>query len=168
MTTFSAPWGNYLLKDLVEALPPEAISWWPQTLGWQLVYLIVFITLIRKTIEKIKIYKRNAYRREALLWLDGLPTYDQAKPQEIYRKLPTLIRKTAIAAFSREQVAQLSGNDWETWLDEQCPASCFSKNCPNLLHQLAYAPRITIGSEKMLVLIQQIKQWIELHRSQYD
>ena len=73
-------------------------------MGWQIVLILLVIYLLRKTYLAVKRYQRNAYRRDALTWLDKLPEYNPDHPAEVFRQLPTLLRKTALCAYSRKAV----------------------------------------------------------------
>lgn len=159
---FDKPWGNYLLEKIVETKPPNDISWLPQTLGWQMVFSFSLIYLAYRIYLGIKAYQENKYRRDALKWLANFDSDDES----FYRQLPALIRKTAIAAFGRNQVVPLSGAPWEQWLDAHCEQTNFSKQCPLMLHQLAFAKQITFSLDEKQALKRQVSLWIKHHRRQ--
>lgn len=159
---FEKPWGNYLLENIVETKPPNAISWLPQTLGWQIVFTFLLLYLGYRIYLSIKTYQKNAYRREALKWLASY----ESDEEWFYRQLPVLIRKTAISAFGRNQVVPLSGASWEEWLDKHCPQSDFSQQCPLMLHQLAFAKQINFSFAEKQTLKAQVSLWIKQHRRQ--
>ena len=165
-TPFDSTWGNFILKDLAETLPPETISWLPQTLGWQLLFIAFVFFIMFKAYQAYKQYQRNAYRREALEWLAHCQKTNDIK---LYKLLPALLRKTALAAFLRTEVTQLSGSAWENWLDSHCQQSNFSTLCPNLLHQIAFMPdkSSTIQTQQYQVLMAQIALWIK-HHNRFD
>jgi len=168
MKPFSEPWGNYLLNGLVETEAPSNISWWPETVGWKILFVIFIVFIVRKAYLIWQEYKRNAYRREALLWLQQLPDYNAASIASIYRQLPALLRKTALSAFDRTEINLLSKQSWEAWLDQQSDKSHFVDNCPSLLHSLAYDPQCQINQEQMSCLLSEITLWIKDHRRQND
>ena len=161
---FKKPWGNYLLENIVETTAPENISWFPQTLGWKILACVIFFTIIKQLYLAYKKYKRNAYRREALAWL---AQYQNKNDLTFYQQLPVLLRKIAISAFDRTEISQLSGNEWEQWLDEHCSKCNFSTRCPNALHHLAYSPiePSTVQNEQHQEVLRQVTLWIKFHRS---
>jgi hypothetical protein len=167
MSLFDAPWGNYLLNDIIETSQPESISWWPQTLGWQLLFLFSTFYLLVKGYRRYKKYIANAYRREAIAWIEALPVYQVSKPEVIFRQLPAILRKTAISAFSRAEVSLLSKDNWELWLDNQCQGSRFTSHCSNLLYRLSYQADHQLSTEQMMLLQTDILHWIKFHRGQY-
>lgn len=160
---FAKPWGNYLLEKLVETQAPEAISWLPQTLGWKLLAGIALLLLIIKSYQLYQGYQRNAYRREALAWLKRCQQTDSL---DLYMQLPSLLRETALSAYKRTEITQLTGSQWEHWLDQQCQQTSFSTSCPNILHQLSYMPINShdVHTEQYQVLLEQIRLWIKHHR----
>ena len=165
MSAFPAPWGNYLLQGLVETNTPQSVSLWPQTIGWQLIALVLFGYSIRKSYLAWRTYKRNAYRREALAWINRLPDYTSIGEQPIFRQLPSLLRKTALQGFERQEVSPLSAESWESWLDEKCDKTSFSRECANHLHVLAYTRQPQLEPLQMKVLLNQMTLWITFHKA---
>ncbi len=163
MVSFDAPWGNYMLKELVETASPEAISWLPQTPGWLAVALVLLFILSRAAYRKLIDYKRNAYRRDALAWIEQLPTYREDNVATGYRQIPALIKTAALHHFSRIEVNNVKDDEWEVWLDEHCQNSRFRETCPHLLRQLAHAPRLDISKQQMQTLLLQTENWIANH-----
>lgn len=168
MSEFPAPWGNYLIEELVPTMTPQLVSAWPQTLAWKLLAIIFVCYLLKKSYLAWRNYQRNAYRREGLAWLCQLPTYTSMQEQNIYRQLPALIRKTALQAFGRDEVSPLSNEHWERWLDQQCDKTSFADQHTQLLQTLAYASEPKIDPQKMQALLSHIRLWIQFHRRSDD
>ncbi len=183
--SFEKPWGNYLLDGIKETIAPQTISFWPQTLAWQIVLLLLILLAINKGYQLWQSYQDNAYRREALAWLAQCSLTNE----ENVRQLPALLRKTAllaseinrknyslenseIAISTRAKLTQLSGKDWAVWLDTHCTKTSFSHQIntlclDQLLAQLAYIPNIDLLDDKfnnaLALLYQQIEIWIKYH-----
>lgn len=164
MSIFQETWGNYLLKEFIETSAPPLISWWPQTLGWKLVPVFFLFFALKKAYLLWQEYKRNAYRREALTWLNDLPSFHNLEQQAVYRQLPALLRKTALTAFKRSQICHLQGSDWDAWLDKQCEKTAFTTRCAKQLHRLSFSPSPQLSPEQMHALINEISLWIKFHR----
>ncbi|PKH87304.1 DUF4381 domain-containing protein [Colwellia sp. Bg11-28] len=96
--SFEKPWGNYLLEAIVETKAPDMISFWPQTIAWQLLFILLIMLIIKKVYLSWKNYQANAYRREALVWLAQCSLSNE----EDIRQLPALLRKTAMLANNRQ------------------------------------------------------------------
>lgn len=164
MSEFAATWGNYLVEELVPTMAPEVVSAWPQTLGWQIVSAIILFFILRKLYLAWRAYQRDAYRREALAWLDNLPEFTNLQEQNEYRQLPVLLRNTALQAFGRPVVSALSNEHWERWLDQQCDKTSFSNQCATQLQRLAYAPEPKFDSQQLELLLKQVRLWVQYHR----
>jgi len=61
--------------------------------------------------------RRNAYRKAGLLLLDDATTVHD---------VAVALKRVALAAFPREQVASLTGDEWAAFLHKTCPGSDFS------------------------------------------
>ena len=102
----------------------------------------------------------NAYRRWAHQQLSLL-----TDSSDDILKLPVLLKKTAIYAYKRKDVAELIGHDWELWLDSECSQTEFSKS-PNsgLLSEISYSQSPKLSSQQFAGLKQQIGDWIKYHK----
>ncbi len=190
--SFEKPWGNYLLEAIVETTAPQNISFWPQTIAWQLIFILLTIIIIKKIYQTWQDYQANAYRREALAWLAQC----SLSSEDDIRQLPALLRKTALLAHEvnqhdtrkplgsssvskrRQEITGLSGQSWAVWLDMHCKHSEFSKEIrpasgaslsnEALLTQLAYIPNLDLTDSEfnnsLNNLCQQIKLWIQHHQ----
>ncbi|ADE11083.1 DUF4381 domain-containing protein [Sideroxydans lithotrophicus] len=101
------------LKQLAPPHAPPPPGWWPLAPGWWALAALVLM------IAAAAIYwyrrKPNRLRRAALRELRQLQmhAHDDA---HLASALQDLLRRYAIAAYGREQVAHLSGNDWLDFL----------------------------------------------------
>ncbi len=162
MSLFPKPWGNYLIDGIVETTPPDMVSLWPQTIGWQLVFIAIIGLIGKKVYDQYMQYKRNAYRRDAIKLLNQLT--ENADNDHLLKKLPALLRTTALYAFDRQQVSNLTASKWEHWLDKQCPESQFSTEYRGILQQLAFAPGIEMNASQRRQFIAHTLHWVTHHR----
>lgn len=190
--SFEKPWGNYLLEGIVETIAPQNISFWPQTIAWQLIFIVLTIVIIKKIYRTWQEYQANAYRREALAWLAQCSLANE----DDIRQLPALLRKTALLANEvnrhdknslegssnarkrRQDITGLTGKSWAAWLDSHCTRSDFSKSTQSascaslsneaLLTQLAYIPKLDLNDSEfnsaLKKLCQQITLWVQHHQ----
>jgi hypothetical protein len=185
--SFDKPWGNYLLDKIVETTAPETISFFPQTIGWQLVFIFLILLIIKKSYQSWKVYQANAYRREAIAWLEECSLTNEKD----VRQLPALLRKTALLANDnsrrenstvarkrRQEITELTGRSWATWLDKQCTKSHFIQKEPSstssqwsnesLLTQLPYARTLDLNNSEfndaLKQLCKQVTIWIQYHQ----
>lgn len=168
MTTFSESWGNYLLKNLSETQAPNTVDWWPQTIAWQILFFVGLIYIGFKVYRAIKKYRHNAYRREALAWLQSLPDYRVSEPDALFSQLPSLLRKVALSAYKRDEVCTLSNESWLQWLDQQCENTNFTKIPSSTFNQLSYGSNYNVDVNTMDTIVTEITLWIKHHRGQHD
>lgn len=99
------------LQKLHDILLPPPAPLWPPAPGWLfllgLFILLAAFVLIRAVIR----YRRNGYRRAALAELGVAAAGPEPLPL-----IAALLKRTALAAFPREEVAGLTGEKWVVWL----------------------------------------------------
>ncbi|GGH25004.1 protein of unknown function [Cribrihabitans marinus] len=100
------------LVDLIGALidPPEPapVPLTPQTGGWLVLALLVVVLagwLVHRWIAR---RRANAYRRDALARVETAQTAAE---------IATILRRAALAAYPRGEVAGLTGSAWLTFLE---------------------------------------------------
>lgn len=150
------------IEQLQELPLPTAISYLPQTWGW--VLLLVTVALLMLTWLTIKAYRwhLNRYRREALARLNQL---EQQLDNMALREIPVLLKRVALSCPQHPDVASLSGDAWQSFLQRntavQLPAD-FSIQ----LAALAYAPDAVLEAldeRKRQELLRLSRQWVETH-----
>ncbi|MBR0651777.1 DUF4381 domain-containing protein [Roseomonas terrae] len=110
-------------------LPPP-VAFWPATPAWYAVYGIVAALLAWCGWLAWRRWRANAYRREALRAVAG------AAPAEI----AAILKRAALAAWPRAQVAGLAGADWAAFLRRTAPRAGLDAAAAERLAMLAYAP----------------------------
>ena len=154
--------GNYALGDFVEVASPAAISWWPQTPGWWWLGAALLGFALYRAWRGLRHWYRNRYRREAASRLQEIAagTTQAGLVADINR----LLKITAIAAYSREQVARLSGQEWVDFLNHHCPAAPFSTAQSQLLAEAAYTG-YPVDAQAGQQLLNACLVWVQLHES---
>lgn len=140
------------LIDLLEPVPaPEPVSMVPQTVGW--IWLAAFVLVsLTIVIRRVHLWrKRTAYRREALAELEALPDDPHL--------VADLLRRTALTAYRREEVALLHGKEWLAFLDKTYGGSGFSEDPGRQVAYAAYQTQHQTSSLKPVV-----RDWIKTHR----
>ncbi|KQV81931.1 DUF4381 domain-containing protein [Rhizobium sp. Root1220] len=102
------------LRSMHDVVLPQAVSWIPQTWGWAVVAAFLLATLAGWAFFTMRRYHRNAYRREALRLLDAVAEEMKHPATRVagVHRLAELLKRTALAAWPREQVASLSETGW--------------------------------------------------------
>lgn len=155
--------GNPLLRgELQEIASPGPIDWLPQTLGWQILALILALWTLRRCWRLFRSWLRNRYRREAQRRLLRLgPSGNATAINEV-------LKLTAMTASSRREVAALTGRSWCDWLQARTPALIFSKSSLQLLGDALYNPQSDMTSVQRTALIQQASLWIDQHKDDHE
>jgi hypothetical protein len=156
------------LAELRDIHLPGPIEVWPPALGWWLVAILLSCALLALVIGLRRRWQKNAYRRMALQELDLI---EQSRTQgadstEIVLKLQQLLKRTAIAGYSRASVASLSGVAWTQFLDATGNTQHFSLGPGELLIDGPYQPDLSHQADQLLPLIRLCRQWISHHDNQ--
>ena len=107
--------------------------------------------MIWLAVRTIRHRRANAYRRAALQALDQAGD-DPAQ-------IALVLRRTALAAFPRAQVAGLIGADWLRFLDHSFGGTGFANGAGRALTTAPYQ-----GGEPDRVLTDLARRWITTHR----
>ena len=155
------------LAGLHEIVPPAPVSWLPQTIGWYaaLALLVGLAAWVGYCVWRRR--RTNRYRVLALARLDEierlLATSDRAAA---LAELPELVKRTALEAYPRAQVASLSGGEWLSFLDRSYSGSGFTAGPGRLLPGLAYDPPAEAGPSgggEIRELTALLRFWIRRH-----
>ncbi len=141
------------LLDMLEPVPdPAPVSLTPQTPGW-IVLGLVALGLIIWAVRSIRARRRaRAYRRAALEELAGAG--DDAA------RIATLLRRTALAGFPRDEVAGLAGVEWLNFLDQSYDGKGFSGDAGQVLLTAPYRENTADPA-----LTDLARKWITTHQT---
>lgn len=147
-----------LLNQLAEVPEPEAVSMVPQTAGWAVLGGILFLAMLIWAWRIWKAYQANAYRREALEALN-LAADDAAE-------ISAVLKRVALTAYGRKQVASLSGDAWLAFLDKTGGATpkSFQQGAGRVLAAAAYRAEPVPADQELRVLA---RQWVKQHSVSY-
>ena len=123
------------LAQLRDLHLPQAVADWPPALGWWLLAGLVLFGLVSSMRALHRRYKSNAYRRFAQRELKSIVA-EHAETQDARRalsRLQFLMKRVAMTAFNRAEVAALSGVAWTQFLDATSTTSQFSLGPGELL-----------------------------------
>jgi len=133
------------LSNLRDIVMPPAVSFWPPAPGWWVVGAACIAAVGFAIAAAVRHHRRNAYRREALRALDAADAPD----------ISAILKRAALAAFPREQVASLNGAAWLAFLD-RTGGTAFANTA---LLALTYG-----GNGDRDAVVAQARHWIERHR----
>lgn len=153
--------GNYTLHDFVEVIPPDSISWLPQTVGWLWLAAGLLLLAMRYAWRTARHWYRNRYRREAIKRLHEMSNnYDSP---EFLTDLNRVLKITALVAYSRKKVASMSGEHWVSFLNRQCDTPPFDSEMSLLLATATYR-QLPMQQSLQEQLLAAGLDWVEKHR----
>jgi len=139
---------------------PEPVPWMLATPAWSILLGWVLGTALIIAAAVLKRRKRNRYRRVALAELATLKEQFDDNSFETGEQVAAVLKRTALAAFPRDQVASLSGADWARFLID---SSNNDRQIAAVADRLAVAAYQTDSDGKSL--IEPARRWIRLHRA---
>lgn len=152
---------NDPVAGLIDVPLPHEVSLLPQTWASRTAVVVLFVAAVVSIYRLIRSHRKNRYRREALAELKRL-TGTSLTSGELFARLSMLVRRTALAAFPREQVASLTGPAWLSFLDRTSGSSRFSSGIGQLLASAPYQ-REPAGDPELRALTALVRQWIRGH-----
>jgi hypothetical protein len=97
------------LENLRDIVVPPPVPWWPPAPGWWLLISILAIAVFVVAFRVWRVWQANAYRRAALHELPRATTVTG---------IAEILKRTALVAYPRTDIAALSGSKWCQWLGE--------------------------------------------------
>ncbi len=149
------------LDRLHDLVPPPATPWWPPAPGWVWLAAMLGVLVAYLLLRGFLRWQANRYRREALAALVRLDTADD---RAFARELASLLKRTALTAYPREQVAPLTGTAWFAFLDAAAGthfADGLGAQLEAAMHASSPASWDAQGRGQVL---QETRRWIREHR----
>ncbi len=132
------------LKNLHDIVLPAPVPNWPPDTGGLLILAGLVLVLLVLGLQLYLGYRKNRYRRAGLALLGRAATVQDVS---------IALKRVALAAFAREQVASLYGAEWVDFLNGSCADTEFADSSFN---NPALSPEPA--------LLQSAKKWISSHR----
>lgn len=142
---------------------PEPPSWWPPAPGWWLLAACVLMLLAALAWWLLRRRTRRAAARAALRELGDLRATLRADDDAagFVRALSKLLRRYAISAFPRRDVAALTGDDWLYFLDRHGGDGQFAGGPGRQLLDAPYRRDPAVGARDLAILAE---RWIRHNR----
>jgi len=151
------------LAQLHDLALPDPIGWWPMAFAWWILLLSIFALLFGIIWHSIDVRRKRAYRRQAREQVGIIMRSDISAEQKI-EQLNQLLKRVAITAYGRRNVAHLSDQQWLEFLHTKAQ---FIEQNPKLLeiYRLSFAPANSLEDyDQALHIWQQYTlQWIKGH-----
>lgn len=144
---------NTSLQNLNPIVLAEPVGWWPLAAPWYVVFIGLAMITFMLAHRRWKHWQADRYRREAWQELESAQTP---------AKINQVLKRAALVAFPRAQVAALDGDDWYRFLDRSAGLTVFAEAAGQVLDQ-AYTKGAATGPEQMQLLRGAARQWLGKH-----
>ena len=166
---FDNNFGNPKIHGIKEIVLPEHVSYTPQTVGWWILFGVAGLLVVWWIYRRYIKWCGNRYRRQALMELALIEQQLGREPERAsaLAAISALIKRTAIEAFGRSNVAELSGQLWLEFLDRTGSTNSFSKGLGRFLQEFSYAKQETLNNmpkETIDQVLALVKDWINQHK----
>lgn len=151
------------LERLHDLVLPAPTPFWPPAPGW--LWLLGFAVVVTVTLLLVGFarWQRNRYRREALSELARLES--RSGQADVLVELSELLKRTALTAYPRSQVAALSGPSWFAFLDGVA-GTRFSAGLGDKLEQALYrSAAAALEPAELDASIREVRAWIRQHQA---
>ncbi|OMH33681.1 DUF4381 domain-containing protein [Motiliproteus sp. MSK22-1] len=151
------------LAQLKDLHLPEAIDFWPPAPGWWLLAFIGLSLLAWAVIKCRNHINRNRYRKLALKELQQMyEDFSKHGNSGLFlQQLSQLLRRVALIAFPRHQVASLQGRKWLQFLADSSELRGFVDGEGMVLASGPYEPTVDYDPQ---VLMSLASAWFQQHR----
>lgn len=147
------------LSNLRDIIVPPDVPLWPPAPGWWIVGAAVLASAALLSAMAVLRYRRDAYRRAALVELTNIEPLPSC---EAAQHVTAVLKRAALVAYPRAEVAMLSGEAWLGFLDRTGHTETFTRGPARALLSLAYGG----GSESsdLPAIISAASAWVRQHR----
>jgi hypothetical protein len=156
------------LQNLNDIVLPADVGWWPLAAGWYVVFTFLVLVFVFVSYRMLKRWFVNRYRRAAVreLQLLAQAIRNDSNRAGNLRQIPLLLKRTALSAYPRAQVAALAGEGWHDFLDLKLGKPLFSETAGGVLDRVAYSTGELdeISGEQADILLDASRQWLRFHR----
>lgn len=154
------------LDRLHDIVAPAPAPLWPPAPAWFIILFLVLLLVLVALARALRSYQRNHYRREALAILDAQSPLlaDAARRREGVAAIGVVLKRAALSAWPREEVASLTGEAWLAFLDRSAGLQGFASGPGRLLEPALYQPAAPLDEAEARRLAALARRWIAGHR----
>ena len=103
---------EFSLQNLHDIVMPDGPALWPPAPGFWIACALLLLAVSLIVARAVAARRRSAYRRAGLELLAAAASV---------RDVSVILKRVALAAFPREEVASLYGTEWQEFLERSCP-----------------------------------------------
>jgi hypothetical protein len=157
------------LAGLADVVAPAPVSWLPQTWGWALLAVVLIVLGAWGVMRWRRHRAANRYRVEALAALAALDAQFEsaASRAQAVAEIPPLLKRTALAAWPRTDVASLTGPAWLAFLRQHSGGDPLSGPAERLVADAEYRrqdARAAMSADEARLCAAAARKWIKGHR----
>ena len=115
---------NIQLNPVFEPVP---VGFTMDTIGWKILFFLLFITILYGVYKFYLHYRSNQYRRDAIARIKSISTGSEITIPELITRVMFQVKQTALHTFGRKKVASLDGEQWLQFLDKSVKGSDFNQ-----------------------------------------
>lgn len=148
------------LSNLRDIVLPAPVPYWPPAPGWLILGAALLACLLALAARLAGAWRRNAYRRAALRELDAIGSAEDA---ESAQRISAVLKRAALVAFPRAQVAPLTGEAWRAFLDRTADMNAFLRGSARRLTEISLG--VAAGADAPII-VAAAKDWVRRHRTE--
>ena len=145
-----------LLDLMHDIVVPDPVAMTPQTDGWWVVLGWSTTIVALSVVKFVQHRRRNRYRREALAELERIDTGAESAATDI----ASVIKRAALVAYPRSDVASLYGAAWAEFLVESAGNDSRIERAAPRMAEAPYKPGVDAAE-----IIRPAKRWVKVHRA---
>ena len=139
------------LQNLRDISEPAPVAWWPPAVGWWILSVVVAVSAVWLAFRAWRRWRANAYRRAALKEIQSATNLVE---------VAEILKRTALCAFPRTDVASLSGDAWSEWLRQAVAQELPAPVAETLAHGVFDGT----NSKNRADVVSFVASWIRHHR----
>lgn len=156
------------LTGLHDVVAPAPVSWAPQTVGWAVLAAAIVVLLAWWGWRAWKRARANRYRKVALAEIDRVEQALREDPsggRVALGAVNEILKRTALTAWPRAEVASLAGEDWLEFLDATGEGRDFRNGPGRALADRLYAPgALPTDEDDRQAFLAAVRRWVRHHR----
>lgn len=144
---------------------PGLIGWWPLAPGWWILIVITIGLLAAVALFFYRRYRANAYRRQAMLQLEGLHKdwLSSNDSRSYLTGINALLKSVALRVYPLPDVASSNGDAWVDFLNLTLTAKGGNSGLPKNFASAVY--QATVPDLDFDDIHHNASVWIKQHRA---
>lgn len=157
------------MNEFGNLIEPPPIAFRFGAPGWYIAGGLLLLALFVIVWLWVDHYRRNAYRRKALQWLQQQETglVQGGSLNAFVYETNMLLKRIAMARYNRARVAALRGSEWIQLLNKSMHRQLFNDEDSQLLQRAAYEQKNEVQPAAAAGFVAKSKTWIQHHRYHY-